>query len=179
MKLARIAFISAIVLIVLFKVYLLLTIISYGEVFLACEVTKIVDGDTLYCEKSDKNEIKIRLIGIDAPESYKTAKAYRDAERSDKSIEKIKEMGDMSKAYISSTIKTGDRVTLELDVQTEDKYGRTLAYIYLPDGDMLNELMVKEGFAQVMTIPPNVKYQVRFIEAEKVAREKNRGIWRE
>jgi micrococcal nuclease len=179
MRLARIALISAIALIVLFKVYLLLTIISHGADFLACEVTKIVDGDTLYCEKPDKNELKIRLIGIDAPESYKTAKAYRDAERSDKSIEKIKEMGDMSKAYISSMIKTGDRVTLELDVQTEDKYGRTLAYIYLPDGSMLNELMVKEGYAKVMTIPPNVKYQERFIEAEKYARENQRGIWSE
>jgi micrococcal nuclease len=124
-----------------------------------------------------KFEIKIRLIGIDAPESYKTSKAYKDAERSGKSIETIKEMGDMSKSFLLSKLKIGEAITLELDVQTEDKYGRTLAYVYLPDGSMLNELMVREGYAQVMTIPPNIKYQELFVEAEKDARENKRGIW--
>ena len=179
MRIVKIALISAIALIVIFKIYLLLTVISYGAGDISCRVTKIVDGDTLYCVNTDKKEIKIRLIGIDAPESYKTAKAYKDAERSGESIETIKQMGDLSKAFISSKIKTGDRITLELDVQTEGKYGRTLAYVYLPDGSMLKELMVKEGYAQVMTVSPNVKYQELFIEAEKDARDNQRGMWKQ
>ena len=179
MRLIKITLISAIALIVLFKIYLLLTIISYGAGDISCHVINIVDGDTLYCVNTDKEEIRIRLIGIDAPESYMTAKAYKDAERSGESIETIKQMGDMSKAYVSSKINNGDKITLEFDVQIEDRYGRTLAYVYLPDGSMINELMVKEGYAQVMTVPPNVKYQELFIKAEQDARDNQRGIWKQ
>ena len=142
-----------------------------------CTVTKIVDGDTIYCSQGYGKEEKVRLIGIDTPESNKNPKTYRDAERTGESVKSIIELGKKSTAFVKSRLSVSTEVRLELDVQAKDKYGRTLAYVYLPDGSMLNELIVREGYAQVMTIPPNVKYQELFIGAEKEARENKRGLW--
>ncbi len=61
--------------------------------------------------------------------------------------------------------------------QERDRYGRLLGYVYLSNGKMLNEEIVKAGYANVMTIPPNVKYQDRFLKACQEAREKKRGLW--
>ena len=66
---------------------------------------------------------------------------------------------------------------LELDLQKIDPYGRLLAYVYLPDGEMFNETLLRQGYAQVATFPPNVKYVDRFLEAQREAREANRGLW--
>ena len=71
----------------------------------------------------------------------------------------------------------GEEVRLELDVHKIDPYRRLLAYVYLPDGQMFNEVLVEEGYAQVATFPPNVKYQERFLKAQREAREANRGLW--
>jgi hypothetical protein len=68
-------------------------------------------------------------------------------------------------------------VDLELDVQKIDPYGRLLAYVYLPEGRMFNEVLLEEGYAQVATFPPNVRYQERFLEAQREARARNRGLW--
>jgi micrococcal nuclease len=61
------------------------------------------------------------------------------------------------------------RKRIELDVEKRDKYGRLLAYVYLSDGKMLNEDIVKAAYANLMTIPPNVKYQERFLKAYRDA----------
>lgn len=75
-------------------------------------------------------------------------------------------------------VKPGDLLKIEFDVRTRDKYGRLLAYLYLPSGKMLNEEIVKAGYAQLMTIPPNLKYQERFSMAYREARENHRGLWK-
>ena len=67
---------------------------------------------------------------------------------------------------------------IELDVQARNQYGRLLAYAYLSNGKMLNEEIVKAGYANVMTIPPNVKYQETFLRAYREARENKRGLWK-
>ena len=72
----------------------------------------------------------------------------------------------------------GDTIRIEFDVQKKDKYGRLLAYVYLPNGTMLNEEIVKAGYANLMTVPPNVKYQERLLKAYREARENGRGLWR-
>jgi micrococcal nuclease len=69
-------------------------------------------------------------------------------------------------------------VTIEFDVQTRDRYGRLLGYVYLFNGKMLNEEIVKAGYANLMTYPPIVKYQERFLKAYREARENRRGLWR-
>ena len=63
------------------------------------------------------------------------------------------------------------------DAQERDRYDRLLGYVYLTNGKMLNEEIVKAGYANVMTIPPNVKYKDRFLKAYREAREKERGLW--
>jgi micrococcal nuclease len=68
-------------------------------------------------------------------------------------------------------------VSLELDVERVEPYGRLLAYVYLPNGEMFNETLLEEGYAQVATFPPNVKYVDSFLEAQREAREANRGLW--
>ena len=151
---------------------------SYSEQTTTCTVTKIVDGDTIYCSQGYGKEEKVRLIGIDTPESNKNPKTYRDAERTGESIESIIKLGKKSTAFVRSRLSVGTEIRLELDVQLKDKYGRTLAYVYLPDGSMLNELIVREGYAQVMTIPPNIEYQELFVEAERDARKNKRGLWK-
>lgn len=74
--------------------------------------------------------------------------------------------------------KPGDKVKIEFDVRPRDLYGRLLGYVYLANGKMLNEEIIKAGYATVMTIPPNVKYQNRFLGAYKEARENKRGLWK-
>jgi len=117
------------------------------------------------------------LIGIDTPETRRNDKAYRDAERSNRDIETIIKLGKQSSQYTKSLVPVGSYVKLELDVQTHDRYGRLLAYVNLPDGEMLNALLVKEGYAQAMIIPPNVKYKNLFLRLEKEARKNNKGLW--
>ena len=72
----------------------------------------------------------------------------------------------------------GKRVRLEFDVDTFDQYRRTLAYVYLGDGTFINAHMLKEGYATVLTVPPNVKYAEEFVKLARKARERKRGLWK-
>ncbi|MDD5680212.1 MAG: thermonuclease family protein [Candidatus Omnitrophica bacterium] len=137
-------------------------------------VTKVIDGDTLRLENGES----VRLIGVDTPESKVNAKLKRDSKRTNKDYETIITMG---KAAAEFTKKLADarRVKLEFDVEKRDRYNRLLAYVYLPDGKMLNAEIVKAGYAQVMTIPPNVMHQDMFLQLQEEARESKRGLWTE
>ena len=141
-------------------------------------VTRIVDGDTLkvfYLE----GEESIRLIGIDTPESRVNKKTKKDAKRSGQDVETIIAMGKRATEYVESLVKPGGLITIEFDVQERDRYKRLLGYVYLSNGKMLNEEIVKAGYASVMTIPPNVKYKDRFLIAYQEARKDKRGLWGE
>lgn len=120
---------------------------------------------------------RVRLIGVDAPESEDNPKAKRDAERSGQSLSFIFAVGQKATEFTKSYLQRGTNVNLELDVQQKDNYGRLLAYVYLPDGTMLNALLLQEGYAQIMTIPPNVKFADMFLRTQQEAREANRGLW--
>jgi micrococcal nuclease len=139
-------------------------------------VLRVVDGDTLKIEHGGRIE-NLRLIGIDTPESRVNQKAKRDAARNREDIEKIINLGQEATRYAKSLVKPGDRIKIEFDRQFRDKYGRLLGYVYLPNGKMLNEEIVKAGYANLMTYPPNVKYEDRFLRAYREARENNRGLW--
>jgi len=142
-----------------------------------CTVVRVVDGDTFHCTLSNGEEVKVRLIGVDTPESADNPKARRDSERTGQSLEEIIKMGRQAKEFTKRLLPKGEKVYLEFDVQKTDKYGRLLAYVWLSDGRMLNEVLIREGYAQVYTIPPNVKYQERFLEAQRYARENRKGLW--
>ncbi len=140
-------------------------------------VVRVIDGDTLKISYGDQEE-SIRLIGIDTPESRANKKARRDAVRTGDDIQLIISQGREATNYVKGVVESGDSIEIEFDVQTRDKYGRLLGYVYLSDGKMLNEEIVRAGYASLMTYPPNVKYQERFLGAYKEAKNNNRGLWR-
>lgn len=140
------------------------------------KVVRIIDGDT-FKGVIESDTLTIRLIGVDCPESRKNTKAYNDAEKSENDVETIVAMGELAKEFTKKHLKKDETVYLEFDVGENDKYGRILAYVWLNDTLMFNNLIIKEGYAQMMTIPPNVKYQEEFLTAYKSARANEKGLW--
>ncbi len=140
-------------------------------------VKGVVDGDTIYVVYKNQEE-SIRLIGIDTPESSTNDKALKDAERTHNSVQKITTMGKQAAKYVRTLVKRGDKIGIEFDVQKRDEYGRMLCYVHLSDGTMLNEKIIRAGYARPMTHPPNVRYQHIFSKAYKEARENRRGLFR-
>jgi micrococcal nuclease len=141
-------------------------------------VKRVVDGDTLKIVYQGQEE-SVRLIGIDTPESKRNKKARKDAGRSGTDVDQITAMGKEASKYMRTIAREGDRVNIEFDIQKRDKYRRLLGYVYLENGHMLNEEIIKAGYASPMTIPPNVKYQDRFLKLYREAREAKRGLFRE
>ncbi len=141
-------------------------------------ITKIVDGDTFGVLFKGKKE-KVRLIGVDTPESRKNKKAIKDSERNAKDLNKIIGLGKQAKEFVKSIVKVGDELKIEFDVRERDQYGRLLAYLYMKNGKMLNNYLIEEGFASPLTYPPNVKYEELFRSSYKTARENNKGLWAE
>lgn len=125
-------------------------------------VTRVVDGDTIVVNINGVDE-KVRLIGIDTPESVHPDSTLNS------------ELGKIASEFTTKLL-SGKSVTLEMDVQERDKYGRILAYVYL-DGVMVNKTLLSAGMAQVSTYPPNVKYVEDFKALEKIARDGNVGLW--
>ncbi len=127
-------------------------------------VVRVIDGDT-FDAVLDGRQVRVRLIGVDAPEISRPPICF-GAEATARAEELIN--------------RANGRVLLEKDVSETDRFGRLLRYVWLdhPDGRrMLNEEMVKWGYAHVSTYPPDVKYQQLFIAAEREARAENRGLW--
>lgn len=140
----------------------------------AVSIVRVVDGDTL--KLSDGT--RVRLIGVDTPEVYYSDKLLRDSKRSRKDIKAIQELGRKASAF-TKELCLGKKVRIELDVVKRDKYKRLLAYVYLEDGTFLNAKIIEEGYGEIMTIPPNVKYADYFLKLQKEARENKRGLWSE
>jgi micrococcal nuclease len=135
-------------------------------------IERAVDGDTL--KFSDGR--KARLIGVDTPELHYSDKLLRDSRRMRRSIRDIQVMGRSAAAFTKQLCE-GKAVRAEFDVCKSDKYGRLLVYLYLKDGTFINAKILKEGYGQVMTIPPNVKYADYFLRLQRDARENHRGLW--
>lgn len=156
----------------------LLLSVSVGNAYNTATVVRVVDGDTLKIEMNGHEEA-VRLIGIDTPESKANKKARKDAVKTNHDVEAITAMGKEAAKYVKTLVRKGDMVGIEFDVQKRDKYNRLLVYAYLSDGKMLNEEIIKAGYANVMTYPPNVKHQERFVKAYRDARDTRRGLYRD
>lgn len=128
-------------------------------------VVKVVDGDTVVVERNGKNET-LRLIGMDAPETTTLRKGTVEC------------FGDKATRRAEELLK-GEKINLETDTSqdTYDKYGRTLAYAFLPDGKNFAEVMIGEGYAHEYTYRLPYKYQAEFRAAQHVARTAKRGLW--
>lgn len=116
------------------------------------KVVRIIDGDTIEIESGQR----IRYIGIDTPETGGC--------HATQSTNKNKELVE------------GKTISLEKDISETDRYGRLLRYVYVGN-TLVNEILVKEGYAQVYTYPPDVKYNERFLAAQKEARDNKIGLW--
>lgn len=140
-------------------------------------VLSVVDGDTLKVNYRGRYET-IRLIGIDAPESIRNEKARKDARRTKTNLRALTSQGREAAKFVKTQVKPRHPIRIEFDIETRDKYGRLLAYVYLSDGKMLNEEILKAGYANPMPHPPNVKYQARLLKAYAEAKRNRRGLWR-
>ena len=121
-------------------------------------VQRVVDGDTFVIESGEK----VRLIGIDTPETVHPRKP-------------VEPFGPEASEFTKKLLE-GKQVELEFDVDKYDRYNRLLAYVYV-DGIFLNEELVRQGLAVISTFPPNVKYVEIYEAAQKYARENRLGIW--
>jgi micrococcal nuclease len=125
-------------------------------------VTRVVDGDTAHVELRG-HDVTIRFIGIDTPETVAPGQP-------------IECFGPEASNFTTQRL-TGAQVRLEFDVDRIDPYGRTLAYIWMPDDSLFNETLVRRGFATVATYPPDTAYVHRFETAQRTAKNAGVGLW--
>ena len=131
------------------------------------EFIRVIDGDTLLAWVNGCKE-RVRLIGIDAPESV-----HPDDRRNSS-------FGRASSRFVRTTIGRKRYIYLEYDAEKRDKYGRLLAYVYIdtPDGViMLNRRIIQEGYAWTITVPPNTRYAALLASEQAKARKAKKGFW--
>jgi micrococcal nuclease len=141
-------------------------------------VIRVVDGDTFIAYVRGTRE-SIRLIGIDAPESGDNTRVKKQSEKLGLRARDVLKLGTTSKRFLKTMLKRFSGVQLEFDVRPRDRYRRLLCYVYLKDGRMVNEVVVRSGFAWASSYPPNVKHQHLFQAAQHEAEAKRSGLWRE
>lgn len=122
------------------------------------KVARVVDGDTIVLD----NGITIRYIGVDSPESHDPTKPV--------------EFMSTEATEHNRRLVEGQDLHLEYDVERLDRYGRTLAYVYV-DTLFVNADMVRSGCAKVLRIPPNTRYANYFVTCQHQAQEAGRGLW--
>jgi micrococcal nuclease len=129
-------------------------------------VTKVVDGDTIEIDALDGNHLttKVRLIGVDTPETKKpnTPVMYYGPEAS----------------RFAAVMADGKRVVIWLDTisKTRDKYDRLLAYVRLPDGRVLNEVLISEGYGYADSRFKHGSFE-KYAQLEASAKRANKGLW--
>jgi len=130
--------------------------LSFGQELVS--VRKVIDGDTFVIARGER----VRMIGVDTPETKHPQKP-------------VQYFGKEASEFTSRMIE-GKAVTLEYDWQRRDRYGRLLAYVYLPDGTFLNAEIIKQGYGFAYTRYP-FKYLDEFRGYEREARENGKGLW--
>ncbi|MEK4030053.1 thermonuclease family protein [Pseudobacillus sp. FSL P4-0506] len=129
---------------------------------LAGTVVYVVDGDTFDVQLANGKKERVRMTLVDTPETKHPRLG-------------VQPFGPEASAY-TKTLLTDKKVSLEMDVQERDRYGRVLAYVWLND-KLVNEQLIAKGLARVAVFPPNTKYVDRFERVQQKAREQRLGIW--
>lgn len=124
-------------------------------------VERVIDGDTIRVRVGDRVET-VRYIGVDTPESVHPTRGI--------------EPYGLAASACNRTLVEGRQVRLELDVESRDRYGRLLAYVYT-DSLFVNAELLRRGYAQLMTVPPNVRHVDVFIRLQQEARRSGEGLW--
>ncbi len=127
-------------------------------------VQRVVDGDTIEVDIGGRTQ-RVRLLGIDTPETVARTKP-------------VQCFGPEASAYLSRALPEGSAITLIIDNESHDHYGRLLGYV-VRSHDMLfiNLDLIENGYAGVLIIEPNTYYQGVFEAAEARARRSSAGLW--
>ena len=127
----------------------------------AGRVERVVDGDTIVMRGGER----VRYIGVDTPESVKPGTPVQCYAK--------------AASHENARLVAGEKVRLRYDAEHEDRYGRTLAYVYRArDGLFVNAELVRRGYARQLTIPPNVAHAGLFHRLAAQARARGQGLWR-
>jgi micrococcal nuclease len=124
---------------------------------------KVVDGDTIHVQLAATRE-KVRYIGVDTPETKHPTKG-------------VQCYGHRASEF-NARLVADEQVRLVRDVEERDRYGRLLAYVYrVRDGLFVNAELARLGYAQPLSIPPDIRHADRFAALARDARERGRGLW--
>lgn len=145
------------------RLFLLAAVTPKGRI---TRIVGHVDGDTVLVAARGGKPESIRLIGINTPESRKSPHMN------------IEPFGKEASDFTKQRLPKDQRVILIYDQEKKDKYGRTLAYLYLPNGEFYNATLVREGYAWAAKYPPNTKYADYFAQLQQDAQAHKRPIWR-
>jgi micrococcal nuclease len=127
-------------------------------------VTRVVDGDTIHVSIGRRDET-VRFIGINTPETVDPRSP-------------VECFGEEAHRHTEQLLPEGTAVRLARDVEARDRYGRLLAYVYrVKDGLFVNLALAEDGYADLLTYPPNIAHVDDFTAAVREAREANRGLW--
>ena len=127
-------------------------------------VERVVDGDTLVAGVEGRAE-RVRLIGVDTPETVSPSKP-------------VQCYGKQASDHLKALLVPGTAVTLVTDAETHDQYGRLLAYVYRhADGLFVNLELARDGYASLLTFPPNVAHESQFAQAVDAAHQRRLGLW--
>lgn len=127
-------------------------------------VIEVIDGDTVDLSISGHRQ-RVRLIGIDTPETKHPSKP-------------VQCFGPEATAFTESLLTHGTKIRIERDTEARDTYDRLLVYLYrVSDNMFINLELVRQGYAHLLTIEPNITYVDKFVAASRDAHSNNRGMW--
>ena len=127
-------------------------------------VKRVIDGDTVLVSGLPTGTGLVRLTGVNAPETG-DGRTRREC------------FGPEARRWLAEQVPRGSRLSLVFDVGPRDRFGRVLAYAYRADGTFLNAALVANGYAQTMTIPPNLRHAKELQELERRAVSQKHGLW--
>jgi micrococcal nuclease len=134
-------------------------------------IMRIINGDTLTILYHGKWE-EIKLLGLDMPETTLNDRVYERALKDSTTPAAIINRGLNGREFVKKYLQYGSQIWIEFDTQKRDRFSRLLGYVYLADGRMLNEIILRAGLSEPLLIPPNLKYEQRFQEMARLARQK-------
>lgn len=126
-------------------------------------VQRVVDGDTFVARYPDGRQTRVRLVGVDTPETVKPNSP-------------VECFGHDASQFTKHRLE-GQTVLAARDVSEQDQYGRQLRLVWLQDGTLFNAELVASGYAQVSTYPPDVTHADLFLRLQRHAREQRLGLW--
>jgi micrococcal nuclease len=135
--------------------------ISVPATATSATVNYVHDGDTLFLTTPADANLKVRLIGVDTPEVGDSAECY----------------GDEATELLRSLLPEGSEVVVAPDVEPFDRYGRSLLYVFTPDGTFVNFELVRQGAGEALRVGENDAYYPELVEAQDAAADAALGIW--